>query len=107
MSEDTIRMALLRLRADGDGIPVKIEELLLTAGEPAHVNNLPYVDSHALKGWAVGNRRNDEGSVVFEANEPSIEQMINARRQEQPILTVETLVITGVPPRLAVTCHQV
>jgi hypothetical protein len=59
---------------------VKLEELLLTAGEPTHVNNLHSVDTHSLKRRTMSDRRDDELSPVFEADEPAIEEMINARR---------------------------
>jgi hypothetical protein len=98
------------LRADRlkqDGIPVKIEELFLAAGEATYVDNLVGIDAHSLERRMVGDRRDYEVSVVFEANEPAIEEMINARRQEQAILAVKSLLVARVPPRLAVTCHQV
>jgi hypothetical protein len=59
---------------------VKVEELLLAAGEPTHVNNLHSIDTHSLERRTVSDRRDDELSAVFEANEPAIEEMINARR---------------------------
>ena len=86
---------------------MKIEELLLAAGESSHVDNLRGVDAHSLEGWTVSDRRDDELSVVFEANEPTIEEMINARRQQQAIFAVESLFVGRVPPRLAVTCNKV
>jgi hypothetical protein len=53
------RHALRADRLEQNGAPVKIEKLLLAAGEPTHVNNLLGVDAHALKGWTVGYRRDD------------------------------------------------
>jgi hypothetical protein len=67
---------------------VKIQELLLAAGEPSDIDNVCGVDAHSLKGWAVSDRRDYELTVVFEADEPAIEKVINARRQEQAILAV-------------------
>ena len=67
-------------RLEQHGIPVKIQELLLTAGEPTHVNNLLGLDTmrRSEGRWATGG--DDELSVVFEANEAPIEQMIDAGR---------------------------
>ena len=67
-------------RLKQDRIPVKVEELLLAAGELTHVNNFHSVDTHSLERRTVSDRRDDELSAVFEANEPAIEEMINARR---------------------------
>src|SRR3981189_624695 len=33
------------------GIPVKIEELFLAAGEPTYVDNLVGIDAHSLERW--------------------------------------------------------
>jgi hypothetical protein len=52
---------------------VKIQELLLAAGEPSHINNLCGVDAHAEERRTVSDRRNYEFSVVLEANEPAVE----------------------------------
>ena len=54
----------------------------------------------------MSDRRDYELSVVLEANEAAIEEMINARRQQQTILAVEPLLVGRVPPRLAMTRDQ-
>ena len=89
------------------GVPVKVQELLLAAGEPAHIDGLCGVDAHSLKGGTMRNRRDDEPAVVFEANEAAIEEMIDARRQKQSILAVQSFFVGRVPPRLAVARDQV
>jgi hypothetical protein len=71
-----------------DGVPVKVQKLLLAAGEPSHINNLCGVDAHSLERGTMSDRRDYELSVVLEADEPAIEEMINARSQKQAILAV-------------------
>ena|SRR6516225_2090735 len=42
--------ALCTYRLQQDGVSMKIEELLLAAGEGAHVNNLLGIDAHSFEG---------------------------------------------------------
>jgi hypothetical protein len=86
---------------------VEVQELLLAAGEPSHVNNPYGVDPHSLERRTMSNRRNYELSVVLEADKAAIKEVINAWRQKQAILTVQPLIISRVSPRLAVTGYQV
>ena len=53
--------------------------LLLAAGEPSHCDNLFSVDAHAVERGTMSNWRDYELSVILEANEPAVEEMINAR----------------------------
>jgi hypothetical protein len=69
-------------------VPMKVQELLLAAGEPSHIDNFCGVDTHSLEGGTVSGRRDYECAVVLEANETAIEEMINAWRQKQAILAV-------------------
>src|SRR5260370_27706762 len=50
--------------------------------------------------------RNDKSAVVFKTNEPTIEQMVDARRQQQSVLTVQPLLVGGIAPRLPVARNQ-
>jgi hypothetical protein len=50
--------------------------------------------------------RNDKRAVVFKPNEPTVEQMVDARRQQQSVLTVQPLVVGRIAPRLAVARNQ-
>ena len=52
------------------------------------------------------NRRNDQCAVALEPNEAPIKEVIDAWRQEQAVLTVETLLIRAVAPRLAMATDQ-
>jgi hypothetical protein len=61
----------------------------LADGEPSHIDNFCGVDAHSLKRWLVSDRRDYELSVVLEANEPAIEEVIDAGRQKQAILRRE------------------
>lgn len=67
---------------------MKIQELSLAAGEPSHINNPLSYYAHSLERRTMSNRRDYEVSIVLEAEEPSIEEVINARCQEQPIFAV-------------------
>ncbi len=59
---------------------MEIEELLLAAAEHPHVDGLCGVDAHPLKRGAMRDWRNDERTVIFEPNEPTIKQVVDARR---------------------------
>ena len=72
---------------------MKIKKLLLPAAKAPHVNNLIGIDTHALEGWAVGDWRYDETPHVFETNEPAIEEMIDAWRQQKTIFTIEAFFV--------------
>ena len=52
------------------------------------------------------NRRNDQSAVALEPNEAPIKEVIDAWRQEQPVLTIETFFIRAVTPRLAMASDQ-
>jgi hypothetical protein len=41
----------------------------------------------------VGDRRDDQLAGILEADEPSIKQMIDTRREQQAVLTVESLLV--------------
>jgi hypothetical protein len=75
---------------------VKIEELLLAARKSTHVHNRLCVDAHSVERRTVRHWGDEEGTVVLETNEASIEQMINAGREQQTILSVEALFVAGV-----------
>jgi len=59
---------------------VKVEELFLAACEPTSVNSLRRIDAHSLERRMMRDGGDDEPSVVFEANEPAIEEVINTIR---------------------------
>src|SRR5512134_3227168 len=93
-------------RLKQDSVPMKIEELLLAAGEPSHIDNPCRVNAHALERGTMSNRGDYELAIVLKADEAPIEEMINAGGQEQPILAVQSLLVRRVPPRLAVTGNE-
>ena len=86
---------------------MKIEELLLAAGEPSHIDDPCRVDAHAFERGTMSNRGDYELAVVLKADEAAIKEMINAWGQEQSILAVQSLLVRRVPPRLAVTGDEV
>ena len=94
-------------RLEQHGTPMEIKELFLAAGEPSHIDNFHGVDAHPLERRTVSDRRDYELSVVLEADEPAIKEMIDARCKKQSVFAVEPLFVGRVPPRFAVTRHQV
>ena len=64
-------------------------------------------DAHALQRGPVRDGRHDQSSIVLEADEATIEEVIDPRGEEQAILAVQSLLVGGIPPWLAMTCHQV
>ena len=67
-------------RLKQNGVPMKIQKLLLTACEASDVHNLGDFDTHALKRWPMSNGRDNQFSVVLETYEAAIKKVINAWR---------------------------
>jgi hypothetical protein len=61
-------------------VSVEIKESLLTACKPAHVNGLLGIDTHTFERRTMSNRRNYEPPAIFEPDEASVEQVVDARR---------------------------
>ena len=72
---------------------MKIEECPLPARKATHVHRGVRVDPHPFEGWAMGYRRNDQSSVVLEADKSSVKEVVDTRRQEQAILAVQPLFV--------------
>jgi hypothetical protein len=98
-----LHLTLIANSLEQHTVPMKVQELLLAAGEPSHIDNLCGVDAHSLERWAVSYRRDYERAIVLEANEPAIEEMINARRQKQAILAI---LVAPRWSRLATACSD-
>src|SRR5713226_2508016 len=101
---------------------MEIEKLLLTARERANIDGLGRIDPHSLKRGVMRNRRNNQPPAVFKADEAAIEQVIDARRQQQSVLIVprwsrRAMAYNGSRPderdfdiqasSLSVVCHRV
>ena len=67
---------------------MKVQELFLPRGEAADVDDIGRVDPHPLQRRRVSHRGHNERAVVLKPDEAAIKEMIDARRQEQSILTV-------------------
>ena len=80
---------------------MEIKKFPLTACERANIDRFGRIDAHSLKRGVMRNWRNDQPSVVFKANEAAIEQVIDARRQQQSVLAVQAFLIGCAAPRLA------
>jgi hypothetical protein len=85
---------------------VEIEKLLLTACESANIDRPNRIDSHTLKRWLMCNQRNIQPPVVFKPDEAAIEQVIDARHQQQSVLAIQSFLIGCVAPRLTMARHQ-
>ena len=81
---------------------MKIKECFLPAREPTYIDWLSNIDPHPLQRRAVSNRRDDEPSVVLEANKTSVEEVVYARRQEQTVFTIEPFFVCRIALWLAV-----
>ena len=86
---------------------MKIQELFLAAAEPAHIGNRRCVYARSLERGIMSDRGNYELPVILEANEPTIEEMIDARCQQQSVLGVQALFVVRVSPRFTVARAQI
>jgi len=75
-------------------IPVVIQELALARREPADVDQSVRLDPHAFQGGSMGDRRDYQRTVVLEADEPPVKEVVDARREQEPVLAVKHF---GVP----------
>ena len=41
----------------------------------------------------MGHWRNDKPSIVFKPDEAAVKEVVNARRQQQPVLSIQSLLI--------------
>ncbi len=71
---------------------MEIEKLLLTACESADIYILGRIDPHSLKRGVMRNWRNNHLTVVFKNDEAAIEQVVDARRQQQSVLAVQSFI---------------
>jgi hypothetical protein len=85
---------------------VEIEKLLLAACERANIDGLSRIDSRALKRWTMRNRRNNQSPAILKPYETAIKQVIDARRQQQSVLAVQSFLIGRVAPRLTMARDQ-
>jgi hypothetical protein len=72
---------------------MEIEIGPLALREATDIDDAPRLDAHALERRQVRDRREDEITMVFEADESPIEQVINAGRQQQSVFSVEALFV--------------
>ena len=66
--------------AQQDRVPMVVQELPLSLGERADIQDAIRLDAHPVQGGLVCDRRHDQGPGVLEANEPAVEKMIDAWR---------------------------
>ena len=70
-------------------------------------NNVLGLNTHVMQRWSMRDGRNNQHAGIFKADESTIKQLIDARRQEQPVFTVEPLLVARIPPGLAVAGDEV
>jgi hypothetical protein len=85
---------------------MEIEKLLLTACERADIYVLGRIDPHSLKRGVMRYWRNNQSPVVFKPYEAAIEQVVDARRQQQSVLAVQSFLIGCVAPWLTMARDQ-
>jgi hypothetical protein len=85
---------------------MEIEKLLLTACERADIYVLGRIDPHSLKRGVMRYWRNNQSPVVFKPDEAAIEQVVDARRQQQSVLAVQSFLIGRVAPWLTMARDQ-
>src|ERR1700712_642760 len=79
----------------------------LPRGERADGGWTPWVDTHLGERQAVCHRRDDHLAAVLEGDEPSIEEVIDGRRQQQTVFPIQSFLVGRITPRFAVTGTQV
>jgi hypothetical protein len=81
----------------------KILDLRFSKASPSpHEIEFPEFRNNGIKPL-----RDNDASRVLEGDESSIEEVIDVRRQHQPIVAVKTLNIVGLAPRFHVARNQV
>ena len=60
---------------------MEVEESLLTFGETSDIYQSLDFNTHTLEGRFMRNGRDDQGAVIFEPYESSIEKVIDRQRQ--------------------------
>ena len=79
---------------------MKVKKVLLAFGEGSDVDYVLCCNSHSLQRRLVCNGRNDQFACIFESNESSIKEVIDAGGEEQSIFSIQSLFIRGIAPRL-------
>jgi hypothetical protein len=72
---------------------VEVEKPTLAFREATYIHNFLRFDAHAMERRLMCYRGNDELAGVLKTDETSIEQVIDARGQQQPVLSVQALLI--------------
>ena len=90
----------LDTRFEKDITPVKGEILFLVRRECSDVQETVQRKSHPSQAVPLRNRGDHEVPAVREGDEATVEEPVEIRGQEEPILAVETLLVRGRPPGL-------
>ena len=70
------------------------------------IDNAISLYAHPVQRGSMCDWRDNQPTAVLEADETSIEQVIDARRQQQAVLAVQAFLVARISPRFAVACPQ-
>ena len=79
--------------AEQDGVSMIVEKSPLTVGEGAHIDRLLSLNTHAAQGLLMRDRGNYRPASILEADKAAIEQMIDRRGQQQPVLPIQSFLV--------------
>jgi hypothetical protein len=54
----------------------------------------------------MGHRRNNQSSIVLKPDKTTVKEVVNTRGQEQPVLSVQSLLVRGISPGLTMARDQ-
>ena len=67
---------------------MELQKAFLATTETTNVSRLSRIEAHPEKRLAMGDRRDDDITVVLEADEAAVEEVIDGWRQEESVLAV-------------------
>ena len=71
-----------------DGVPMVVQELPLSLGERADIDDTPRLNAHPVQGGLVRDRRHNQRAGILEADEPAVEKMIDGGREQKAVLAI-------------------
>lgn len=72
---------------------MELQEVLLTLGKAPDICHSLHINPHSLERRLMCKRRDYQAAVILEPDESTIEKVIDRRRQEQAVFTVESFFI--------------
>ena len=85
---------------------MKLKILRLLVRKAANIHS-PIRNTHTPNRFPMDNRRNQQPAIVFKRNESAVEQVVDRWRKQQPVMTIQTLVVgAAISPGFAMAGHQ-